>query len=252
MDDPGDLSAVLRLEQQHVAVVARGDELVLEQAIGVARAQEGFHDRGELRAEPGESAACLLELRRRVVGDLARGEERPADDRGDGRDVADARSEAGEAGSVLRFPHPPADLDAALDERRHVEEHARLEVVALHPGRGEGLGEIGKVVVRLPAGSAQECNAFARPREGLLDLARPGGRLEALQAVAAGGRARLHQEQGPDLVELQGPETMAVQRGSSSSPRIQPAASQTASRRPHSTGRLEKGTGSQNMKPLSV
>ncbi len=57
VDDAGELAAMLRLQQQHVAVVAGRDELVLQDAVGVLPAQEAFHHARELRPQSKEAPA---------------------------------------------------------------------------------------------------------------------------------------------------------------------------------------------------
>ena len=125
VDDAGDLPAVLGLQQQHVAVVARGDELVLQHAVGVLAAQERLHDRLELRRAGGRGVRRISARRGRgVVGDLAA----RAGSRGGSAaatSVASGTSAARRASSrrALRPGPRAAPISAAaLDERRHVEE----------------------------------------------------------------------------------------------------------------------------------
>ncbi len=118
--DPRDLAAVLGLQQHHVAVVARGDELVLEHAVGVLALEEGLHHRGEPRTEPHQGPPRLGELGRGVVRDFATRKDGAADrGRHLGR-VAHERRTVGESGRAFVAGDAAGDLDRALDERRHV------------------------------------------------------------------------------------------------------------------------------------
>ena len=72
--------------------------------------------------------------------------------------------------------HAPGDLDAALDERGHVEQRARLQVHALHARRGQQLRHVGQVVIRLAA---------KRPR-----AARPPSRRRSSAARTSRGAVR--------------------------------------------------------------
>ncbi len=77
VDDPRQLALVLGLQQQHVAVVAGGDDPVLQQPLGVGAAEVALHDARELRPQAQERPADVGELRRGVVGHLARGQDAP-------------------------------------------------------------------------------------------------------------------------------------------------------------------------------
>ena len=74
-----------------------------------------------------------------------------------------------EAGGAVHPGHPAGDLDPALDERGEVRERPGLEVGPAHPGAGEGLGRVGKVVVGLAADRPEERHPLARPGQGLAD-----------------------------------------------------------------------------------
>ena len=154
VDDARDLAAVLGLQQQHVAVVARGDELVLQQPVGVLAAEE---------ATPSRDVSCDLQAQRGCGAVSASRGEASSATSPDGQDgaadggghvarVARPReARLASARRALGARHAPGDLDAALDERGDVEEGARLEVQALDAGGGQGLGEVGQVVVGLAA-----------------------------------------------------------------------------------------------------
>ena len=132
--------------------------------------------------EAQERAADVGELRRGVVGHLARGQERPADRRGHVARVLHLGGEARQAGGAVHPGHPAGDLDAALDERGEIRERPGLEVGSPHPGPREGLGRVGEVVVGLAADDPEERHPLARPGQGLPDGRRLGEGLEGLQA----------------------------------------------------------------------
>ena len=69
---PGIEPAMLGLEEQDVAVVAGGDELVLQHAVRVLALQVRLHDGLELRFQPRQRAADLGQAGRGVVRHLAR------------------------------------------------------------------------------------------------------------------------------------------------------------------------------------
>ena len=213
MDDPRQLASLLRLEQQHVAVVAHRDDAVLQQPLGVAAAQVSLHHGRELRLQAEERPAHVGELRRRVVGHLARRQERAADGRGHVGRVVRFRGQAREAGCVFGAGDPARDLDAALDERREVGERPRLEVGAARPGHGQGPGGVGQVVVGLAAEGPEECHTLPGAGQGVADGARIGLRLEARQAGEALHGPGLLQKQRTDLVEFESGQRVSVHAG---------------------------------------
>src|SRR6266545_4549881 len=201
---------MLRLEQQHVAVVAGRDELVLQDAIGVLPAQEAFHHARELRPQAQEAPARLRQPRRGVVRDLARPEDGPANGPRHLARVADARGQVAETRDGLGRPHPPGDLDPPFDEGSDVEQGPRLEVGAGNPGGGQGLWQIGQVVVGLPPEAPEERHPLGRGLEGLPDAGGIGERLERFDPDPPLDRPRLQEEQRPDFVELQSSKSVSV------------------------------------------
>ena len=106
--DPRDLAAVLGLQQQHVAVVARGDELVLQHAVGVLALQERLHHRGELRAQAHEGPPRLGELGRSVVRHLAARKDGAANRRPPPRSCRARATRGGRGGARPRGAPPGA------------------------------------------------------------------------------------------------------------------------------------------------
>ena len=208
--DARDLAAVLGLQQHHVAVVARGDELVLQHAVGVLAVEERLHHRGELRPQAGERAPRLGQLGRGVVRDLAAGKDGAADRHRHLRRVAHERGAVGEAGRAFVARHAAGDLDGAFDERRHVGKRERLEVQALDAGRGKDRGDVGKVVVGLAAERLENPNALGGEAQRLTDRGDLGQGRRGFDAPPAARRARVLKQQGPDLVELERPKRHSV------------------------------------------
>ena len=200
---PGQLPLLLGLEQQHVAVVARGDDAVLQQALALGAAQVALHHARQLGAQPHERAPQLGEARRGVVAELARGQKGPPDGDRHGARVLDARSQARERGSPVHAGDATRDLDAALDERGQVGERARLEVAAPDPGAGERLLGVREVVVRLAAELPEERDALARPRQGAPDGLRLDQRGEPLEPGTPRTRAHLLEQEGANAIEFQ-------------------------------------------------
>ncbi len=205
VDDPGELAAMLRLQEQHVAVVAGGDELVLKHAVGVLPAQEALHHARELRLQAQEAAAHLQEPRRGVVRHLPRADDGLADGPGHRAQVADAGGQVAEPWGPLRRPDPACDLEPAFDEGSDVHEGPRLEVRAGDPGRGQGLGQVGQIMVGLAAEASEKRPPLRRDRQGLADTAGFGQRLERLDAGLPLRRPGLVKEQRLNFVELQNP-----------------------------------------------
>ena len=179
---PGSWPFVLGLQQQHVAVVAGGDDLVLQQPLGVAAAQVALHDARELRPQAQQRAAEVGEPRRGVVGHLARGQERPADRHRHVARVLDLGRQAGEPRGAFDPGHAPGDLDAAFDERGQVGERAGLEVGPADPGARQGLARVGEVVVGLAADARGGAPPPRWSGPGLPDAGRLGERPEPFQA----------------------------------------------------------------------
>ena len=115
----------------------------------------------------------------------------------------DLRRQARERGGAVGPGHTPRDLDAALDQRGEIGERARLEVGAPHAGAGQRLSRVGQVVVGLPAHRLQECDALARPSQGLSDGLGLDERLELFEAFSSQSRAHLLKQERPNTVELQ-------------------------------------------------
>ncbi len=115
-----------------------------------------------------------------------------------------------EARDGLGRPHPPGDLDPAFDEGSDVEQGPRLEMRAGNPGGGQGLHQIGQVVVGLPAEGPEEGHPLGSGLEGLPDPGGIGERLERFDPDPPLDGPRLQKEQRPDLVELQSPKTVSV------------------------------------------
>ena len=203
VDDARQLPLLLGLQQQHVAVVARGDDAVLQQALALGAAQVAFHHARQLGAQPHERAPQLGEPRRGVVAELARGQQGPPDGDRHGARVLDARSQARERGSPVDAGDPTRDLDAALDERGQVGERPRLEVAAPDPGAGERLLGVREVVVRLAAELPEERNTLARPRQGAPDGLRLDQRSEPFEPGTPRTGAHLLEQKGENAIELQ-------------------------------------------------
>ena len=116
VDDAGELAPLLGLQQQHVAVVARRDDAVLQQPLALGAPEVALHHARELGAQPQQRAPQLGEPGRGVVAELARRQERPADrdrDRAScprpGRRAARARA---------RRPRAPRDARSRRRPRR--------------------------------------------------------------------------------------------------------------------------------------
>ncbi len=187
VDDARDLAAVLGLEEKHVAVVAGGDELVLQEAVRLLAAQERLHHARELGPEESEGPPGLRQLGRSIVRHLPRGKDRPPDGRPHRGQVLDLRGQAREAGHAPLHAHHARDLPSSLDEGGHIHQCGRGEVEARHPGRGQDLREVGEVVIGLPADRFQEGDRLGGHGQGVADGVGLGLGLQGLDFVLTRG-----------------------------------------------------------------
>ena len=97
-----------------------------------------------------------------------------------------------------------------VSEGSDVEQGPRLEVGAGNPGCGQGLRQIGQVVVGLPPEGPEERHPLGRGLEGLPDAGGIGERLERFDPDPPLDGLRLQEEQRPDFVELQSPKSVSV------------------------------------------
>ncbi len=214
MDDAGDRRAVFRADDEYVAAVAVGDDLLLQVLRGVLAAQVRLERAAQARPLFPESIAEALQLGTGVVRHLARGvdlatdvgdlalerrgpfdhraeqrERRPvATDAGDRR--VDGREERGEPDQVQRFERAPLDRERGQD---------RVE-------RGGG-------AERDLAGAGQKTRTLRRGRKGGRHRARVDERLEAREAGGARRRLREPYDGIDDPIEFEGLEGTGLHLG---------------------------------------
>ena len=181
VDDPRQLALVLGLEQQHVAVVARRDDAVLQQPLGVAAAQVALHHGRELRLQAQERAA-----QRRRAAARRRPPPRPRAGARGGRpprprSCPGPRRRAGRAAGApstratrRAISTPPSMNEARSASARGSRWAPRARATA------ERLGRVGQVVVGLAADGAEQRHTLARPGQRLADGAGIGRGLQGL------------------------------------------------------------------------
>ena len=215
---PGICAAVLGLEQQHVAVVARGDELVLQQAVGVLAAQERLHHRLELRAQARRARGAS-----RPAAARRRPPPRPrAGSRGGwraARSLVSGTTDARQATS----PGAPSDARDARGRSRTRPRRTRPRRAA-RAARGAGPPRAPRAgAPRCPAGRGRAGGPAPRRRR---DAPRSSGRRRRPDGsgVSRGGREALERAPGPaaepawprtqrpDRLELQRSESIARSR----------------------------------------
>ena len=140
MDDPREQALVVGLHEQHEPVVAGGDDLVLQEPVGVMVAQVRLHHGRELAAQAHRGCGAA----RRGGATRRRPPRRSGGWRGGWPTATSVVSVTWDAcaasrGRAFHPGHAVGDLDAALDERGHVEERPGLEVQARHPRPGQEL-----------------------------------------------------------------------------------------------------------------
>jgi len=205
VNDPGDGRPVLGADDQHVAAVAVGDDLVLQVAGGVAPPEV----RLERAAQAGPLAAQAVtdrsQLGARVVGHLAARVDLLADLRCLGLERGSLLDQAPEQGEG---PGGPANgsprLFDGVEEIGQAEQPGRLERAPFDSQRGQGALDVGRRLQGERTAGGEIASALCRRSERLRDPARVGVRAKAGEALPPEGRGRLDAHRLDDSRELQG------------------------------------------------
>ena len=206
VDDAGDRGAVLRADDEHVAAVAVGDDLLLQVLRRVLAAQVGLERSAQPRALLAQAVADAPQLGARVVDDLAAtgsilrrtsaisrsNDAAGFDDRAEPRERRRGAADAG-GGRV-----------DGCQERREPEEVQRLERAPFDGERFEDRVELRGRAQRDLAGAREEPRRFGRRRERGRDRARVGQRCRRARPVRARRRLRQPADGRDDAIEFEG------------------------------------------------
>ena len=136
--------------------------------------QVRLHHRLQLRLQAREAAPHLGQLRRRVVRDLAGGEDRAADRGGDGGGVGDVHRQARQLAARARpaATRRPISSAPSMNDATSVSSRAS-RCRPRDAARGQVRGHVGKVVVGLAADGLEDLHGFGGPAERRLDRGGP-------------------------------------------------------------------------------
>jgi hypothetical protein len=145
VDDAGDFGALAGDEGDDEAVVADGDEVVLEDAVVFVGAEEFFEGVLDGVALAVDGAACFFEEGRGVVGEGAVGEDFGGDFFEDLAEVSEAGGAGGEEGVALGgLGESGAEFVGAVEPLDEVVEFLAVEGGAFDGDAGEGGVDIGE------------------------------------------------------------------------------------------------------------
>ena len=202
--DPRNRGAMFGADDDHVAAVAIGDDLVLQVFRRVAPAHVRLERRPQLRPLAPQPVADARERRARVVGHLARRIDLPADF-GDfaleRRDPLDQLPQDRE--HRRRIPHRRARVLDRFEKVGEAEQASRLERAPLDVQRLDDCLEVRRRAEREAGMIAEEAGPFGCRALGGEDGGHVRHRTEVRQAFGAGRRHRQIDDRRHDLIKLE-------------------------------------------------